>query len=233
VIIKKIDDATALDGYDDLKPEDKKRVSSAVEAGHVAPEDIPESARKPEGDDEKPKPKRAPRKAKKDEGDDAADDEEKPKKTKARTTKVKISLNCLCWSFFSTGYLQKKADTEAESDDAAEEKPKKRAPAKKKAEPKEKAAPKKRGKKKVSFCVSLLSSLSVSQSIVFRLMNLAKAKTSVRNLTKCQLDLMKIWMLRNPNRKKRRLRRNAYPRRRRLCAVHIFLDTELTHTYLG
>jgi hypothetical protein len=41
-----------LDGYDDLKPEDKEKVNKAWEEGKVAEEDIPESAKKPQGDDE-------------------------------------------------------------------------------------------------------------------------------------------------------------------------------------
>jgi hypothetical protein len=41
-----------LDGYDDLKPEDKEKVNKAWEEGKVAEEDIPESAKKPQSDDE-------------------------------------------------------------------------------------------------------------------------------------------------------------------------------------
>ena len=55
-----------MDGFDDLKEEDREHVTKAWEAGHVADEDIPETARKAEGDqDEEEKPKkRAPPKKK-------------------------------------------------------------------------------------------------------------------------------------------------------------------------
>ncbi|KAI0360416.1 zf-PARP-domain-containing protein [Trametes cingulata] len=56
-------EADELDGFDDLKEEDQERVKKAWEEGHVAPEDVPETARKAEGEededeeDEKPKKK--------------------------------------------------------------------------------------------------------------------------------------------------------------------------------
>jgi hypothetical protein len=80
---KQITNASDLDGYDDLTAEDKEKVSTAWETGQVAPEDIPESAKKPQGEEEeeegqtKPKAKKA-KKA-------AAEGEDKPKR--ARTTK--------------------------------------------------------------------------------------------------------------------------------------------------
>ena len=79
----KFEDATDLDGFEDLKPEDQAKVVQALQEGHVAEEDIPESAKKAEGDDgeDKPKRKKAPPK-KKDDGDD------KPK----RVRKPKVSL---------------------------------------------------------------------------------------------------------------------------------------------
>ena len=40
-------EASELDGYEDLRPEDQKKVSAAFAAGKVADEDIPESAEKP------------------------------------------------------------------------------------------------------------------------------------------------------------------------------------------
>lgn len=62
------DVASDLDGYDELRPEDQAKVDKAWEEGHVEDEDIPESAKKAEGDeeeeDEKPKKKRAPAKPK-------------------------------------------------------------------------------------------------------------------------------------------------------------------------
>ncbi|KAL0570603.1 hypothetical protein V5O48_011351 [Marasmius crinis-equi] len=77
-------EASELDGFEELNSEDQERVKQAYENGHVADEDIPDSARKPEGDgdeedDEKPKKKGRATKKKDD------DDEEKPKKaTKAK-----------------------------------------------------------------------------------------------------------------------------------------------------
>ncbi|KAJ7067871.1 hypothetical protein C8F01DRAFT_979409 [Mycena amicta] len=50
--IKKLhDEAEELDGYEDLRPEDQKRVVVAFKTGAVDDEDIPESARK-NGEDE-------------------------------------------------------------------------------------------------------------------------------------------------------------------------------------
>ncbi|KAJ7477233.1 poly polymerase and DNA-ligase Zn-finger region-domain-containing protein, partial [Mycena galericulata] len=51
---EKHDEAADIDGFEELTEEDKARVTAAYEAGHVADEDIPDSARKPEkgGDDE-------------------------------------------------------------------------------------------------------------------------------------------------------------------------------------
>ena len=74
-----------LDGYDDLNSEDKNKLSKAWEDGHVAEEDIPETAKKPVGEDggeEKPKKKKATAKKTDEVGG------EKPKK--ARATKVKV-----------------------------------------------------------------------------------------------------------------------------------------------
>ncbi|ETW75824.1 hypothetical protein HETIRDRAFT_243903, partial [Heterobasidion irregulare TC 32-1] len=49
---QQFNEASELDGFDDLKEEDQERVTKAWEAGHVADEDIPETARKAEGDEE-------------------------------------------------------------------------------------------------------------------------------------------------------------------------------------
>ena len=81
---KSFSQADELDGFDELQPADQDKIRRAWDDGHVADEDVPETARKPEqaGDTDeeaKPKKKRAPPK-KDDEGDVA-----KPKK--ARTTK--------------------------------------------------------------------------------------------------------------------------------------------------
>lgn len=61
---RKVDAADELDGFEELEPADQEKVKTAWEEGHVADEDIPESARKHpanEGDDDDEKPKkRAP-----------------------------------------------------------------------------------------------------------------------------------------------------------------------------
>jgi len=54
-------DPSDLDGFDDLKPEDKDRINKALQDGHVAEDDIPESAKEGE---EKTKKKAASRKRK-------------------------------------------------------------------------------------------------------------------------------------------------------------------------
>jgi hypothetical protein len=81
---KSFSTADELDGFDELQPVDQEKVRQAWDDGHVADEDIPETARKPEGDDEvdeaKPKKKRA--QSKKDDGKS-----EVPKPKKARTSK--------------------------------------------------------------------------------------------------------------------------------------------------
>jgi hypothetical protein len=101
-----------LDGYDDMNEDDQARLQTAWDSGHVADEDVPESARKPEGEEEeKPKKKAAPRKKKAD-ADEDGDAEEKPKKKAAPR--------------------KKKAETEEDGDEA-EEKPKKKAAPRKKA----------------------------------------------------------------------------------------------------
>jgi Poly(ADP-ribose) polymerase and DNA-Ligase Zn-finger region len=78
---KSFSSADELDGFDDLQPGDQDKVRKAWEDGHVADEDIPETARKAEGGDDaeeaKAKKKRAP--AKKDDEGEAA----KPKKSRA------------------------------------------------------------------------------------------------------------------------------------------------------
>lgn len=91
---KSFPEADDLDGFDELEPADQDKIRKAWDDGHVADEDIPETARKPETADDadeeaKPKKKRASPK-KDDEGDVA-----KPKK--ARTTK-KVSRYRPCFS---------------------------------------------------------------------------------------------------------------------------------------
>lgn len=82
---KSFSEADELDGFDELQPADQDKIRKAWEDGHVADEDVPETARKAEGDDgadeAKPKKKRAP--AKKAEEGEAA----KPKKARASKKK--------------------------------------------------------------------------------------------------------------------------------------------------
>ena len=56
------EEADELDGFEDLNDEDQERIKKAWDDGHVAPEDIPETAKKGDGEEEED------------------DDEEKPKK---------------------------------------------------------------------------------------------------------------------------------------------------------
>ncbi|KAJ6543918.1 hypothetical protein B0H19DRAFT_957004 [Mycena capillaripes] len=101
--VKKVhDEAEEIDGFNDLNDADQARVNKAWEDGHVAAEDVPESARKPgEGEDSEdyetgaPKKKKAaPRKKKADAED--GDEEPKPKKKAAPRKKVGLSGLCYC-----------------------------------------------------------------------------------------------------------------------------------------
>lgn len=83
--------ASDLDGFEDLGEANQKKVETAYEEGHVADEDIPDSARKEEaGDDDEgadeEKPAKKARATKK-----KADDDEKPKRA-ARGAKAKVRL---------------------------------------------------------------------------------------------------------------------------------------------
>jgi hypothetical protein len=88
-----------LDGYDSLEPEDKEKVNKAWEEGKVAEEDIPESAKKPQGDDEeadddkKTKGKKAGAKKAA-----APDGEDKPKRARSskKVGSVFISVRFKC-----------------------------------------------------------------------------------------------------------------------------------------
>lgn len=48
---KKHEVASDIDGFEEISEEDQRRVEKAYDDGHVADEDIPESARKPDGDE--------------------------------------------------------------------------------------------------------------------------------------------------------------------------------------
>lgn len=60
-------EADELDGFDDLSEEDQDRIKKAWEDGHVAAEDVPETAKKADGEDDededKPKKKGGKKKA--------------------------------------------------------------------------------------------------------------------------------------------------------------------------
>lgn len=85
---KSFENAEDLDGFEELNDEDKEKLNTAWEVGHVAEEDIPPSAKKDDDEEEKPK-KRATKKRKEveDEGEEAGE-EEKPKKARGRKPKV-------------------------------------------------------------------------------------------------------------------------------------------------
>ena len=84
-----------LDGFDELKDEDKAKIRTAWEVGHVAEEDIPETAKKTadtdgaedEDGEKAPKKKRAPKKKKDEEAED--DDAEKEKAPARKRAKVR------------------------------------------------------------------------------------------------------------------------------------------------
>jgi hypothetical protein len=88
-------DPTDLDGYEDLKPEDQQKIMTAYEAGHVAEEDIPETAKKHDGeggDDEEEEEEEKPKKkgGKKRKADDEGGEEDKPKKKAGGRAKVRL-----------------------------------------------------------------------------------------------------------------------------------------------
>ncbi|GAA5922620.1 uncharacterized protein JCM15063_003364 [Sporobolomyces koalae] len=135
--------ADEIDGFEDIPGDDQERVRKAFQDGHVADEDIPDTARKPEpasDEEEKPKKRKTTKRKKKEDSDEeeevkAEEEEEKPKKKKAPAKK-------------KTAKKVKKDESEEEEEeeeavstaDEEEEKPKK----KKAAAPKQKAAPKKK-----------------------------------------------------------------------------------------
>ncbi|KAF7796143.1 hypothetical protein EIP86_007317 [Pleurotus ostreatoroseus] len=76
-IKKSIEEADDLDGFEELRDEDKDKIRKAWEEGHVADEDIPESARKNDGEEEDEEEEEKPKKkagakaaAKKDKSDE-------------------------------------------------------------------------------------------------------------------------------------------------------------------
>ncbi|KIJ45019.1 hypothetical protein M422DRAFT_251674 [Sphaerobolus stellatus SS14] len=173
-IASSLNSADDLDGFEDLKDEDKERVRKAVEEGKVADEDVPESAKKTDADgeeaEEKPKRKRAPpkKKAKKDEDEDEDDEEEEKLKKKASAKKApakkapakKAPAKKVTKKKDSDSEeenfaddIDKISDDEDDDEDAEAGKKRKRPAPKKKVEPKKPAAKKpasRKAKKPVS-----------------------------------------------------------------------------------
>lgn len=54
---KRFNEASEVDSYNELRSEDKKKVDAAWVAGYVNPEDVPESAKKPDTEDKGEKQK--------------------------------------------------------------------------------------------------------------------------------------------------------------------------------
>jgi NADH:ubiquinone oxidoreductase subunit len=97
-----------LDGYEELNPEDKEKVNKAWEEGKVAPEDIPESAKKPQGDDEEGDEEKKSKSKK----DAAAAGEDKPKRArsskKVGTSKLKAVLWLSSFAFDRKPQMQRR-----------------------------------------------------------------------------------------------------------------------------
>ena len=105
---------TDLDGYEDLKPEDKEKVNKAWEEGKVAEADIPESAKKLQGDDEKADDDTTT-KGKKASAQKAAapDGEDRPKRARSSKKVGSICSSLPSWMLM-TCCRKKPAEEEAE-----------------------------------------------------------------------------------------------------------------------
>ena len=55
-------EADELDGFDDLQEADQERIKKAWEDGHVADEDVPETARKGDGEEDEEEESEKPKK---------------------------------------------------------------------------------------------------------------------------------------------------------------------------
>jgi hypothetical protein len=101
---KAFSNADDLDGFEDLQPADQEKVRQAWDNGHVADEDIPDTARKPEGEDEadeaKPKKKRAS--SKNDDGGEVV----KPKKSRASKKVIDIVNFTFSWTLTSLPFTE-------------------------------------------------------------------------------------------------------------------------------
>lgn len=109
---KSFDSEADLDGFDELPDEEQAKVTTAWAEGHVADEDIPESARKPdeEGTD----------------GEDGKKTKTKEKATKKRS-KVHMMTLLVASHLWSVSIPQKDADDDNEAEEDEDEKPKKAA----------------------------------------------------------------------------------------------------------
>jgi hypothetical protein len=108
---KKLGEASEIDGFEDMSEADQGKITKAWEVGHVAEEDIPESAKKvdEEGEDDegeaknkKKKKKGAAKKRSKktddDDDNDDGDEDDEPKSKRARkNNEDNVCGNCcLC-----------------------------------------------------------------------------------------------------------------------------------------
>ena len=92
-----LEESSELDGYEDLRPEDQAKVVKAWQEGHVAEEDIPESARKAADEEGAEKPKKArktPAKKKAAESDGEAEEKKPKRKTAAAKVRSLLSNGC-------------------------------------------------------------------------------------------------------------------------------------------
>ena len=78
-----------LDGFEELREDDQEKLKAAWEAGHVADDDIPPTAKKSDGDGEEEIPKERASEKKK-EADNNKEDE-KPRRSRGRRPKVSRS----------------------------------------------------------------------------------------------------------------------------------------------
>ena len=96
---KTLENAEDLDGFEELKEGDQDKLKAAWEAGHVADEDIPPTAKKLDDDGEEEKPKTRASKKKKE--TDNEEEEEKPKRSRGRKPKVSRGRCFLPWFHYA------------------------------------------------------------------------------------------------------------------------------------
>lgn len=85
---KSFDEADELDGFETLNEPDQEKIRKAWTDGHVADEDIPETARKAEGDDD----------------EEEEEEVEKPKKgAKGKAVKKEDKSSVFKFEYASTG----------------------------------------------------------------------------------------------------------------------------------